>query len=346
MGTTETFNVAYYTDEFFALTVAVLNFGQETIKMFFRNRLTIVEMDGGGIFDRRIMKQKLLWGDVEWIDPQPAGLPDRLRVMGKAELTAFGQLRNCLIRTIRRLPKGEIAITFGGLDKAGAQAATWLADHNLGSISPTWKSIERTSQVEANESDHNDPLISAGVYWRSWVGAYVSFTILVALLAALLPALLLSRPGLTSVSDANLVLVAGLIVALCIGVWTALFHLAFWLYQKQGDQLVVISRAGFSDARISSDFVPWQDVESVSFELRDSGRLINEARSVVVQLREGLMLPMPKSKLFWVPELFRRATTPEMLSLGHQGTTTSVSEIIETIQRHNLPVSIRETARG
>jgi hypothetical protein len=332
-------------EELFALTFAVLNIGQEFGKGFFRNRFTIVEMDEEGLFDRRIMKRKVLWDDIEWIDPHPAGLPDRLRLVGKVELTGFGKLRNLLIRLVRRLPSGEVLITFGGLNKAGAQAAAWLADNKPGFVSDVWKPKPRPSAPEAARA-HEAPLITASAFLREWMGSFVIGLLLVALLAGLLPAMLADNPYLRGLSDSWKLSTSLLIMLAATLVYSGVTGLLYWYHRRYDDQLIVVSYAGISDVRISDQFIGWQDVESISFEYRNMGRLINEALPVTIQLREGLSLKPPKPILFRLMDSVRRIATPELFALSHAGTTTSVSEIIETIQRHELPVAIREIARG
>ena len=339
------FDVGRSGAEILSLGFAFLSLGQEGLKAYLRPRFTIVEMDNDGLFDCRIMKHKLLWADVEWVDPHPGGVPDRLRVMGNVELTTFGDLRNFLIRTIRTLPKGETIITFSGLSKAGAQAIAWIADTKTGLVPDVWKSAHKETDVEV-ATQHSAPLISASVYWREWVGGYVSGIVLLGLVAALSPALVQTLPVFESFSGLSAMAMAIAALALTIALWTAGFGFAFWLYNRCGDSLIVISEAGFSDTRVSAQFVSWSDVESVTFEYRNMGRLINETIPVSIQFREGLVLEKPASKLFWPREFFRRATTGELVTLQHRGTTTSVSEIIETIQRHNIPVALREIARG
>jgi hypothetical protein len=323
----------------------VFNIAQELVKGYFRNRFTIVEMDEEGLFDRRIVKRKILWEDIEWIDPHPAGLPDRLRIASKADLTTFGKIRNFLIRTIRRLPRGEVVITFGGLNKAGAQAAAWLAQNKPGFVPDVWK--PNSHQVDPKAAvAHGPPLITASVFAREWVGTFAMMVLLVALLAALLPAILSSNPFLRAFSESSKLLVSIGFMVSAIVVYTIATGLLFGYYKRFDDQLIVISDAGVSDVRISDQFIGWQDVECVIFEYRDMGRLINELVPVIIQLREGFVLNPPKPILFRAIDIIRRVTTPELVTLRHQGTTTSVSEIIETIQRHELPVAIREIARG
>jgi hypothetical protein len=331
--------------ELIALAFSCLNIGEEVIKSFLRRRFSIVEMDSEGIFDRRIMRHKLSWEDIEWVDPQPAGLPDRLRVKADTQLTAFGRVRNLLIRVIRRIPKGEIVITFGGLNKAASQATTWIADNKSGFVPDVWKSVERSVEVDS-PTEHDAVLIGAGLDPREWVGWIVGGVLLVALLAGVLPALFmtLERPE----SYINLPIWAVFVASFVLvgSFWFGAFAIIYRIHKQLGNNLIVISRAGFSDPRISSQFIGWQDVESVSFEYRDAGRLINEAAPISVQFREGLKLMPPASKFFWPFEMMRRIMTPELRVLSHYGTATSVSEIIETLQRHDVPVAIREIARG
>jgi hypothetical protein len=339
------FEWSRYIEELFALVFGALNIGQEVVKGHLRDRFTIVEMNEEGLFDRRIMKQKLLWEDIEWIDPHPAGLPDRLRLVGKVELTAFGKVRNFLIKTIRRLPRGEVAITFGGLNKAGAQAAAWLAENKPGFVSDVWRADVQAHNPEVAIA-HRVPFISASVFAREWVGSFAMGVSLVALLAALSPALLSSNPFLRAFSESAKLMVSIGAMVIAILVYSGATGLLFWYYKRFDDQLIVISETGFSDVRVSDQFIGWHDIECVIFEYRDMGRLINEIRPVIIQLREGLVVAPPKPKLFRLIDLVRRTATPELMTLRHQGTTTSVSEIIETIQRHELPVAIREIARG
>jgi hypothetical protein len=334
-----------YIEEMLAFVVGVFNIGQEVVKGYFRNRFTIVEMDKDGLFDRRIMKQRLAWEDIEWIDPHPGGLPDRLRLVGKAELTTFGKLRNFLIRTIRQLPRGEIAITFGGLNKAGAQAANWLAENKPGFVPDVWKTDPRAYNPQTAIA-HGVPFIRASVFAREWVGAFAIGILIVALLAALLPAILSTNPFLHGFSESSKLMASIVLMLLAILVFSGATGLLFWYHKRFDEQLIVISETGISDVRVSTQFISWQNVESVIFEYRDMGRLINEARPVIIQVREGFALTPPKPRLFRAIDLMRRLSTPELITLRHQGTTTSVSEIIETIQRHELPVAIREVARG
>jgi hypothetical protein len=339
------FDASRHGEAYLAFVFGIFNLGQEGIKAYLRSRFTIVEMDEEGIFDRRIMKAKLGWQDIDWIDPHPAGLPDRLRVMGKVELTAFGKLRNFLIRIIRRVPRGETLITFGGLNKAGAQATSWIADNKSGFVPDIWKSVPKATGLK-HETQHRELLISAAVFWREWIGTIIGGVMLVGLVGAISPAIMRTIPIFEKVSRLPaLVLVVGALV-LTSAVWLGLVGTAFWIHKREGDTLIMISQAGISDARVSGQFIDWSQVESVTFAYRDMGRLIDEILPVTVQLREGTRLTMPNSKFFWPLEWLRRATTPELITLRHSGTTTSVSEIIETIQREEVPVAIREIARG
>jgi hypothetical protein len=338
--------------EILALIFAVSNLGQEAIKSALRAKYPIVVMDEDGIFDFRIMKTKVLWSEIEWIDPQPAGLPDRLRVMGRVQLTSYGKLRNFLIRTIRRLPRGEVAVTFGGLDKAGAQATTWIADHRPGLVSDVWKSKEQTPQPRESQG-FGETYISASIFPREWLGNYLQIlfaVFMVSVAAAWFPNVLANIEELGPIR-AILEKVAGL--PMFIGTFvlgaaiTGLFvGIQFLICQKLGDGLVRITDTGFSNTRLSSQFVPWHDVESLVFHYKNDGRLIEEAIPIAIHLREGLKLAWPDPLYFRVLEFFRRLATPEIVVLGHWGTTTSVSEIVETIQRHDLPVALREVARG
>lgn len=332
------FDASRHLEAYVAFVFGIFNLGQEGIKAYLRSRFTIVEMDNEGIFDRRIMEAKLGWQDIEWIDPHPAGLPDRLRVMGKVELTRFGKLRNFLIRTVRRIPRGETLITFSGLNKAGAQATSWLADNKPGFVPDIWKSVPRAADLR-HETQHRELLISAAVFWREWIGMIISGVMLVGLVGAISPAIISTIPIFEKVSGLPaLVLTSAL--------WLGLVGTAFCINKREGETLIMISQSGISDARVSGQFIDWSQVESVSFAYRDMGRLIDEILPVTIQLREGTRLAMPNSKFFWPLEWLRRASTPELITLRHMGTTTSVSEIIETLQREEVPVAIREIARG
>ena len=331
--------------EIFALAFSVLNIGEEIVKSSFRHQFSIVEIDSDGIFDRRIMKGKLRWKNVDWIDPHPAGMPDRLRIKGAVDLTTFGKVRNLFIRVIRRIPKGEVVITFGGLSKAAAQATTWIADHKAGLVADAWKSAEWPRGL-SSPTAHDEVLISAKVCPREWTGLIFSGVFVAALFAGLLPALMMSADNSRDLVNLPIWLTFSIGMIVATSLWFCVAGLMFWIHAKQGDQLIVISQTGFSDARISTQFIGWQHVESVSFQYRDMGRLINEAAPITIQFREGFTPSMPDSKCFWPPEILRRIATPELRMLKHHGTTTSVSEIIEILQRHHVPVAIRETSRG
>jgi hypothetical protein len=331
--------------ELIALIFSCCNIGEEMLKFYLRHRFPIIVMDAVGIFDRRIMKQALKWEDIEWVDPQPGGLPDRLRVKSATNLTAFGRLRNRLIRLVRRIPDGEVVITFGGLNKAASQATTWIADNIAGLVPNVWKSAIAIKDTIA-PTDHDEVLISARVDNRKWVGWLMGFIPLVGLFAGLLPAVLMTVDEPQKIINLPIwaVFIAGFAV-LSVFMF-GLLGAAYWAHALMGDKIIVISKAGFSDARISSQFISWGNVESASFQYRDMGRLVNEGAPIGIQFREGIKLASPAHTLFWPFEMMRRILTPELRVLSHFGTTTTVSEIVEILQRNNVSVAIREVARG
>jgi hypothetical protein len=112
------------------------------------------------------------------------------------------------------------------------------------------------------------------------------------------------------------------------------------------DGVIILSQTGLTDIRISSQFIPWHHIDHVTFHWLNNGRLVNEAVAVEVQLQEGIKLKAPEGLAFKLVHLIRTVTMPEIFTLQHSGTTTSVSEIIDHIERHKLPVAVREVARN
>ena len=343
--TAKQFVIWAYLDEFLALTFGVMTLSREFISAFFRGRYIIVEMNDVGLFDRRIMRQPLRWDAIEWIEPHPGGFPDRLRVRADARLTPFGAVRNRLLRLIRRIPEGEIVVTFGGLSKAASQAAAWLADHQPQFMPEAWK-IAPVHHYGAVPVVHSRMCLQAFVYRRAWVSYLVGGVVLLAVFAALLPTVvILLRGDSTLPADPAPLALIGAIVALAL--MGAVMLIATYLrLSKARDGVIILSQTGLSDVRISSQFIPWNHIDHLTFEWANNGRLVHEGVAIEVQLQDGIQLKPPEGLVFWLPHLLRRYTTPELFTLQHGGTTTSVSEIIESIERHKLPVAMREIARN
>jgi hypothetical protein len=343
--TAKQFVIWAYLDEFFALTFGVITLSQEFIAAFFRGRFIIVEMNDVGLFDRRIMREPLRWEAVEWIEPHPGGFPDRFRVKADVRLTPFGALRNRLLRLIRRIPEGEIVITFGGLNKAASQAAAWLADHQPRLMPEAWK-IAPVHHYGAVPVVHSRMCLQAFVYRRAWLSYLLGGVVLLAALAALFPALVIPMLGnIATPPDYELMaLIGGMAVLVLIG--AGLLIATYLRLSKARDGVIILSQTGLSDVRISSQFIPWNHIDHLTFEWANNGRLVNEGVAIEVQLHEGIQLKPPEGLIFWLPHMLRRFTTPELFILRHSGTTTSVSEIIDCIERHKLPVAIREIARN
>lgn len=332
-------------DEVLALAFGVLNLIHELILSIFRNRFIVVEMNEQGLFDRRIMSERLAWEDIEWVDPHPGGVPDRLRVKAQVRLTPFGAVRNRLLRLIRYLPPGEVIVTFGGLNKAAAQAAAWLADHQPRLIPDAWK-IATVQHAGAIPTEHRDICLRAFVYPRAWLGYLVSGVIVVAVLFALVPKLVATSMVNGKVSEdlAQLALISLIAAAAIIG--GIVLILTYVRLSSARDGVIILSQTGLTDIRISSQFIPWNHIDHVTFHWLNNGRLVNESIAVEVKLQEGIKLKPPEGGVFWLAHLFRQIAKPELFDVRHAGTTTSVSEIIDHIERHKLPVALSEIARN
>jgi hypothetical protein len=334
-----------HVDELLALAFGALNLIQEIILSIFRNRFVLVEMNEQGLFDRRIMYERLAWEHIEWIEPHPGGVADRLRVKASARLTPFGAVRNRLLRVVRQIPEGEIVITFGGLNKAAAQAAAWLAEHQPRLTPDVWKiaTVHHEGEVP---TEHRDMCLQAHVFWRTWLSYLLGGVILLAALVALLPTFLapILVNGKVPTDFAQLAVLGTIIGAAIIGGIVALQ--IYMRLSNARDGVIILSQTGLTDIRISSQFIPWQHIDHVTFHWLNNGRLVNEAVAVEVQLQEGIKLKAPEGLAFKLVHLIRTVTMPEIFSLQHSGTTTSVSEIIDHIERHKLPVAVREVARN
>lgn len=339
------FEPSQQVDEMLALAFGVLNLIQELVLSTFRNRFVVVEMNEQGLFDRRIMYERLAWEDIEWIEPHPGGVADRLRVKAQVRLTPFGVVRNRLLCLIRHIPQGEIVITFGGLNKATAQAAAWLADYQPRLIPDVWK-IATVEHTGAIPTEHRDICLRAFVYPRAWLGYLAGGVVLVAALFALAPTLVATSMvnGRVSEDLAQFALI-GLIAAGTIigGIVSVLTYVRL---SSDRNGIIILSQTGLTDIRISSQFIPWNHIDHVTFHWLNHGRLVNEAIAVEVKLQEGITLKPPEGGVFWLAHLFRRIATPELFTLQHAGTTTGVSEIIDHIERYKLPVALREIARN
>ena len=334
-----------HVDEILALAFGVLNLIQELNLSIFRNRFVVVEMNEQGLFDRRIMYERLAWEDIEWIEPHPGGVPDRLRVKAQVRLTPFGAVRNRLLCLIRHIPQDEVVVTFGGLNKATAQAAAWLADHQPRLIPDVWK-ITTVQYTGAIPTEHRDICLRAFVYPRAWLGYLASGVVVVALLFALVPTLVVPSMAKGKVPEdlAQFALI-GLIAAAAIigGIFSVLTYVRL---SSDRNGVIILSQTGLTDIRISSQFIPWNHIDHVTFHWLNNGRLVNEAIAVQVKLQEGIKLKPPEGGVFWLAHRFRQIAHPELFDVRHAGTTTSVSEIIDHIERHNLPVALREIARN
>ncbi|MCA3695601.1 hypothetical protein [Aquidulcibacter sp.] len=332
-------------DEILALAFGALNLVQELILSNFRNRILIVEMNEHGLFDRRIMYERLAWDDIEWIEPHPGGVADRLRVKAQVRLTPFGAVRNRLLQLVRHIPEGEVVITFGGLNKAAAQAAAWLADYQPRLIPDVWK-IATVRHEGALPTNHQDICLRAHVYPRAWLSYLIGGVILLAVLIALLPTFAVPSlvQGRIPTDIAQLALLGMILGILIVG---GLVTLQIYLrLSSTRAGVIVLSQTGLTDIRISSQFIPWNQIDHVTFHWLNTGRLVNESVAVEVQLQEGFQLKPPEGLIFKLAHYWRKATTPELFTLVHSGTTTSVSEIIDHIERHKLPVAVREIARN
>ncbi len=334
-----------HVDEILALAFGVLNLAQELILSYFRNRILIIEMNEQGLLDRRIMYERLAWDDIEWIEPHPGGVADRLRVKAHVRLTPFGAVRNRLLQLVRQIPEGEVVITFGGLNKAAAQAAAWLADYQPRLIPDVWKiaAVRHDGEVP---TEHRDICLRAHVYPRAWLSYLIGGVILLGILIALLPTFVV--PSLVNerfpTDFAQLALLGTIVGAAIIG-GIATLQIYLRLSSTRAG-VIILSQTGLSDIRISSQFIPWNQIDHVTFHWLNNGRLVNESIAVEVQVQEGVQLKPPEGLIFKLAYYWRRATTPELFTLVHSGTTTSVSEIIDHIERHKLPVAVREIARN
>lgn len=339
------FEPSRHVDEILALVFGLLNLIQELILSTFRNRFVVVEMNEQGLFDRRIMYERLAWEDIEWIEPHPGGVPDRLRVKAQVRLTPFGAVRNRLLCLIRHIPQGEVVVTFGGLNKATAQAAAWLADYQPRLIPDVWK-IATVQHAGAIPTEHRDICLRAFVYPRAWLGYLAGGVVVIAALFALAPTLVATSMvnGRVPEDLAQFALI-GLIAAGTIigGIVSVLTYVRL---SSDRNGVVILSQTGLTDIRISSQFIPWNHIDHVTFHWLNHGRLVNEAIAVEVKLQEGITLKPPEGSVFWLAHVFRRIAEPELFTLQHAGTTTSVSEIIDHIERHKLPVAVSEIARN
>jgi hypothetical protein len=332
-------------DELLALAFGAFNLIQEIILSYFRNRIIIVEMNEQGLLDRRIMNERLAWNEIEWIEPHPGGVADRLRVKAHVRLTPFGAVRNRLLRLVRQIPKGEIVITFGGLNKAAAQAAAWLAEHQPRLTPDVWKiaTVQHEGEVP---TEHRDMCLQAHVYRRTWLSYLLGGVIILAALVALLPTFLapILVNGKVPADFEQLAVLGTIVGAAIIGGIVALQ--IYTRLSSARDGVIILSQTGLTDIRISSQFIPWHHIDHVTFHWLNHGRLVNEAVAVKVQLQEGIKLKAPEGLAFKLVHLIRSVTMPEIFNLQHSGTTTSVSEIIDHIERHKLPVAVREVARN
>lgn len=334
-----------HVDELLALAFGAFNLIQEIILSYFRNRIIIVEMNEQGLLDRRIMNERLAWNEIEWIEPHPGGVADRLRVKAHVRLTPFGAVRNRLLRLVRQIPEGEIVVTFGGLNKAAAQAAAWLAEHQPRLTPDVWKiaTVQHGGEVPAQ---HRDICLQAHVYPRTWLSYLIGGVIILAALVALLPTFLapILVNGKVPTDFAQLAVLGTIVGAAIIGGIVALQ--IYTRLSSARDGVIILSQTGLTDIRISSQFIPWHHIDHVTFHWLNHGRLVNEAVAVEVQLQEGMKLKPPEGLAFKLVYLVRSVTMPEIFTLQHSGTTTSVSEIIDHIERHKLPVAVREVARN
>lgn len=334
-----------HVDEILALAFGVLNLAQELILSYFRNRILIIEMNEQGLLDRRIMYERLAWDDIEWIEPHPGGVADRLRVKAHVRLTPFGAVRNRLLRLVRQIPEGEVVITFGGLNKAAAQAAAWLADYQPRLIPDVWK-IEKVRHEGEVAVSHREICLQAYVYPRAWLSYLITGVVVSAVAVAFTSPFL--SPMLTNgafSTDLTQWALFGTTLAMIVGSAAVAFGIYARL-SRAAEGVMVLSQTGLSDIRISSQFIPWNQIDHVTFHWLNNGRLVNESIAVEVQVQEGVQLKPPEGLIFKLAYYWRRATTPELFTLVHSGTTTSVSEIIDHIERHKLPVAVREIARN
>ena len=334
-----------HVDELLALAFGVMNLLQEVFLSYFRNRFVVVDMNEVGLLDRRIMRERLAWGDIEWIEPHPGGVPDRLRVKAIARLTPFGMARNQLLRLIRRIPEGEVVVTFGGLNKAAAQAAAWLAEYQPYLTPDVWK-IEKVRHEGEVAVCHREICLQAYVYPRAWLSYLITGVVVAAVAVALAPPFL--SPMLTNGSfstDLTQWALFGVTLAIMVGGAAVAFGIYARL-SRAPEGVMVLSQTGLTDIRISSQFIPWHHIDHVTFHWLNHGRLVNEAVAVEVQLQEGIKLKPPEGHAFKLVHLIRTVTMPEIFTLQHSGTTTSVSEIIDHIERYKLPVAVREVARN
>lgn len=334
-----------HVDELLAMAFGLFNLAHEIILSYFRDRIIIVEMNEQGLLDRRIMNERLAWDEIEWIEPHPGGVADRLRVKAHVRLTPFGAWRNRLLRLVRHIPEGEIVITFGGLNKAAAQAAAWLAEHQPRLTPDVWRiaTVQHEGEVAVR---HRDICLQAYIYPRAWLSYLLGGVILLAGLVALLPTFV--APILVNAKIptdfAQLALLGTIVGAAIIGGIVAVQ--IYTRLSSARDGVIILSQTGLTDIRISSQFIPWHHIDHVTFHWLNHGRLVNEAVAVEVQLQEGIKLKPPEGLVFKLAHLIRTVTMPEIFNLQHSGTTTSVSEIIDHIERHKLPVAVREVARN
>lgn len=334
-----------HVDELLALAFGAFNLIQEIILSYFRNRIIIVEMNAQGLLDRRIMNERLAWDEIEWIEPHPGGVADRLRVKAHVRLTPFGAVRNRLLRLLRQIPEGEIVVTFGGLNKAAAQAAAWLAEHQPRLTPDVWKIVRVRHEGEVAVR-HRDICLQAHVYPRAWLSYLITGVVVAAVAVALAPPFL--SPILTNgtfSTDLTQWALFGVTLAIMVGGAAVAFGI-YTRLSKAPEGVMVLSQTGLTDIRISSQFIPWNHIDHVTFHWLNHGRLVNEGVAVEVQLQEGVKLKPPEGLAFKLVYLIRSVTMPEIFTLQHSGTTTSVSEIIDHIERHKLPVAVREVARN
>jgi hypothetical protein len=345
------------------LAIGLINLTWEAIRWYLRVKVAWVRFDQDGLFDRLRLKTPIPWDEIDWIEPHPGNYPDRLRVGlkagAKSRLTAWGAFISFVKAKVSSHDSAEVAIDFAGLDPSCKQAASWLAAYQPALIDPVWDhgshrpapAIEASEAAEATApaSAASTILLEASTYhWSVRLELWLS-KIIVALAVIGLPVGLVAighflgvdarDDFLESLFDGHSGWIAAVIFIF--GLVPVVRVLIMHHVQDQMGDYITIETAGLRDARISADLIAWHEIEHIS--LSNSGvRNHVGGLGLSVQLRDGVRLSPPAPLYFKLLHVWRSYTTPETFELSTVGTTTSPSEIVTLIERHELPVALRE----
>lgn len=345
------------------LAIGFINLTWEAIRWHLRLKVAWVRFDKDGLFDRLRLKAPIPWDEIDWIEPHPGNYPDRLRVGLKAgtqsRLTAWGGFISFVKAKISSHDSAEVAIDFAGLDPSCKRAASWLAAYQPALIDPVWDhgshkpapavGSSGAAEATAPASAVSTILLEASTYhWEVRLDLWLS-RVIVALAVIGLPIGLVAIGHLFG-TDARDDFLEGLFdghsgwiaaVVFVFGLAPFLRLLITHHVQDRMGDYITIETGGLRDVRISADFIPWLDIEHIS--LTNSGvRNHVGGLGLSVQLRDGVRLSPPEPLYFKLLHVWRSLTTPETFVLSTHFTTTSPSEIVTLIERHELPVALRE----